>query len=153
MTLADRVAILEGGKLMHLATPKEIYNDPANLFVAQFIGAPPMNLLSGTLSGGQFRFDQTQVAAPSAASDDQASLGVRPEDCFVVSSEQGQLRASVYASELLGDHTLVSAAVGDKLITVKASKDFDAPIDTEIGIQFQEGALYLFDQNGERIRG
>ena len=54
MTLAHRVAILEKGVLQQLATPAEIYNNPANLFVAQFIGSPPMNVVHGSLNGGQF---------------------------------------------------------------------------------------------------
>ncbi len=152
MTLAHRVAILEGGKLMQLATPKEIYNDPANLFVAQFIGSPPMNLLHGSLQSGHFNKGDLHVEVSSNVDESAATLGVRPEDCHVVPAGQGQIQAAVYATELLGDHTLVSAAIGEDIFIVKAAKDFDAAIDSPMGIAVEPHALYLFDSEGERIR-
>jgi multiple sugar transport system ATP-binding protein len=152
MTLADRVAILEAGKLVQLAPPKEIYNDPANLFVAQFIGSPPMNLLHGSLDQGFFIGENLRIPVPHQVRENQATLGVRPEDCQVVAPGSGQFDASLYATELLGDHMLVSAAVGDDIVTVKAGKDFDGELDTPIGIAIEQQALYLFDSQGERIR-
>ena len=152
MTLADRVAILEGGKLMQLAPPKEIYNDPANLFVAQFIGSPPMNLLKGALDGGAFVSGDVRIDVASTVRESSATLGVRPEDCKVVAPGVGQLNATLYATELLGDHTLVSATVGDAIVTVKAAKDFEGAIDTPVGIAIEPSALYLFDSAGERLR-
>ena len=152
MTLADRVAILEGGKLMQLAPPKEIYNDPANLFVAQFIGSPPMNLLEGSLRQGQFVSGEVSIAVATTVDEGSATLGVRPEDCKVVAPDAGQLMGTIYATELLGDHTLVSATVGDTIVTVKAAKDFEGALDTPVGIAIESSAIYLFDSAGERIR-
>jgi len=152
MTLADRVAILEGGKLMQLAPPKDIYNDPANLFVAQFIGSPPMNLLEGSLAPGLFTCSDVAIPVNNSARVAQATLGVRPEDCSVVAPDAGQMNATIYATELLGDHTLVTATVGDSIVTVKAAKDYEAALDTPIGIAIESAALYLFDRTGERLR-
>jgi multiple sugar transport system ATP-binding protein len=151
MTLADRVAILEGGKLMQLAPPKDIYNNPANLFVAQFIGSPPMNMLQGSLDNGRFVTGNTSIEVASSATESSATLGVRPEDCRLVGSDQGQIPGVIYAIELLGDHTLVSASVGESLVTVKAAKDFDGEIDSTIGIAFDQSSLFLFDGQGERL--
>jgi multiple sugar transport system ATP-binding protein len=64
MTLAHRIAILEKGVLQQLDTPEQIYNNPANLFVAQFIGSPPMNIVKGTLAGGMFNTSGSSIAAP-----------------------------------------------------------------------------------------
>jgi len=152
MTLADRVAILEDGRLQQLDTPKAIYNDPENLFVAQFIGSPPMNLLHGSLRNGLFETNEARIPVNCADTHAQATLGVRPEDCRIVDAGQGQLPATLYATELLGDHTLVSAAVGEEVVTVKAPKDFDADMDTPIGIEFDPSGQYLFAEDGARLR-
>ena len=153
MTLAHRVALLEDGKLQQLATPKEIYNDPANLFVAQFIGSPPMNVVHGSLEGGVFVSGQDRVQTQTQASAPRAVLGFRAEDCEVTSADAGQLTATLYANELIGDHTLVTAQLGEDMISIKATKDFEASWNAEIGIGLEPGQTYLFDaDSGERIR-
>src|SRR6185436_8065403 len=81
MTLAHRVALLEGGRLQQLDTPANIYNNPANLFVAQFIGSPPMNVMKGMLEGSSFVTDGARIPVPVAGQAAAAVLGVRPEDC------------------------------------------------------------------------
>ena len=110
MTLAHRVAILEKGVLQQLDTPAKIYNDPANLFVAQFIGSPPMNVVHGTLDGAAFQTRGDRVDVAVSGRIDKAILGVRPEDCGVVPAGQGHIGAEIYAVELIGDHTLVTGA-------------------------------------------
>ena len=153
MTLAHRVALLEAGKLQQLATPKEIYNDPANLFVAQFIGSPPMNIVHGSLESGVFVVGQNRVQTNSTASAARAVLGFRAEDCDVTAAGAGQLTAKLYANELIGDHTLVTAQLGEDMIAIKAAKDFEASWDAEIGIGLTPDQAYLFDADtGERIR-
>ena len=153
MTLAHRVALLEGGKLQQLAAPREIYNDPANLFVARFIGSPPMNLLHGKLDAGAFLLGDTRIGTTSHASSADAVLGVRPEDCRVIEAAAGTLMAEVYATELIGDHTLVTARLGADMLTLKAGKDFDAPVGTALGIAIAPERTYLFDgPTGVRLR-
>ena len=153
MTLAHRVALLEGGKLQQLAAPKEIYNDPANLFVARFIGSPPMNLLHGKLDNGSFLLGGRRVPTSSRQSSADAVLGVRPEDCRVTEAAAGTLTAEVYANELIGDHTLVTAKAGADMLTLKAGKDFDAPVGTQLGIAISPERTYLFDgPTGLRLR-
>ena len=153
MTLAHRVALLEGGKLQQLAAPREIYNDPANLFVARFIGSPPMNLLHGKLDAGAFLLGDTRIGTTSHASSADAVLGVRPEDCRVIEAAAGTLMAEVYSTELIGDHTLVTARLGADMLTLKAGKDFDAPVGTALGIAIAPERTYLFDgPTGVRLR-
>jgi multiple sugar transport system ATP-binding protein len=153
MTLADRVAILEKGVLQQLAPPAEIYNNPANLFVAQFIGSPPMNIVKGALDGASFRSHGATVSSPVSGKLDHAVLGVRPEDCSVTAPGQGQFQAEVYANELIGDHTLVTAKLGTDMITIKAAKDFKARSGERIGVAMARNALFVFDQEtGARVR-
>ena len=153
MTLAHRVSILEGGWLQQLATPKTIYEDPENLFVAQFIGSPPMNVAHGTLESGTFVIGEDRIATGGTDTVANAVIGLRAEDCKVVSPELGAMRAKLFANELIGDHTLVTAKVGSDMISIKAPKDFEAGFDEAIGIAFDPGDLYLFDKDtGARIR-
>jgi multiple sugar transport system ATP-binding protein len=153
MTLAHRVAILEKGVLQQLAAPAEIYNNPANLFVAQFIGSPPMNIVKGALEGDQFMAHGSKVAVPVKGKISSAVLGVRPEDCTITSPAKGALKAEVFTTELIGDHTLVTTKLGGDMLTVKASKDFTANSGDKIGIGFEKSRLYVFNaEGGARVR-
>ena len=153
MTLAHRVALLEGGKLQQLAEPKAIYEDPANLFTAQFIGSPPMNVAHGTLDAGTFIIGDDRVPTGGGETITEAVIGLRAEDCSVVGPGEGQLRAKLFANELIGDHTLVTAKIGEDTLSIKAPKDFEGGFDTDIGIAFDPEKLYLFDKaTGARIR-
>jgi multiple sugar transport system ATP-binding protein len=151
MTLAHRVALLDKGVLQQLDTPARIYNDPANLFVAGFIGAPPMNFLRGALSGGWLEAEGLRVPTPVTASLAEAVLGIRPEDCRI--AEGGTLQGEIYAVELIGDHTLVTLHVGLHKLTVKGAKDFDQPVGRRVGVAFDPGAAFVFDGvTGARVR-
>ena len=153
MTLAHRVAILEKGVLQQLATPAEIYNNPANLFVAQFIGSPPMNVVRGGLEGGQFVTNGARVEAPVSGRIDKAILGIRPEDCSVTAPDEGALKGAIYTTELIGDHTLVTVDWGGDKLIVKAAKDFDGRPGAPIGVRLPREHLYVFDAaTGARVR-
>ncbi|WEX74838.1 ABC transporter ATP-binding protein [Sinorhizobium numidicum] len=153
MTLADRVALLEGGKLQQLDTPANIYNDPANLFVAQFIGSPPMNCVRGTLDGNLFIAGGTKIRVPVMGKVAEAVLGVRPEDCAVTAPEDADMNGNVYAIELIGDHTLVTVKTESDMLTVKAAKDFSAKVGNAVGVRLSKDHLYLFEaEDGVRLR-
>jgi multiple sugar transport system ATP-binding protein len=153
MTLAHRVAILEKGVLQQLATPAEIYNNPANLFVAQFIGSPPMNIVKGALEGGTFMAQGEKIATPVTGRIENAVLGVRPEDCSVTSVAKGDLKAEVYTTELIGDHTLVTVKSGPDMLTVKAIKTFTAASGEKVGISLPQDKLFVFNAtDGVRVR-
>ena len=153
MTLARRVAILERGVLQQLDTPANIYNNPANLFVAQFIGSPPMNVVKGALEGKFFMSNGAKIATPVGGRIASAVLGVRPEDCSVVAPAKGAIKGEIYTTELIGDHTLVTVRAGSDLLVVKAAKDFTAKLGEKIGIGFNTDHLFVFDEsNGLRVR-
>ena len=152
MTLASRVALLDKGVLQQLDTPARIYNDPANLFVAGFIGSPPMNFLHGRLADGHFEAPGVAIGTNVRQSNATAVLGVRPEDCRLTGTG-GAMTGAIYATELIGDHTLVTVTVGEASVVVKAQKDFAGRVGEAIGITAEPAATYLFDQaSGSRLR-
>ena len=153
MTLAHRVALLEGGKLQQLDTPANIYNDPANLFVAQFNGSPPMNVVQGGLEGSSFLTQGSKITVPVKGKVAKAVLGVRPEDCSVVAAGKGDIKGEIYATELIGDHTLVTVKTGQDMLTIKAAKDFSAKLGEKAGVALARDRLFVFDAaSGARVR-
>jgi len=153
MTLAHRVAIMNKGVVQQIAEPRHIYDDPANLFVAGFIGSPPMNFLEGEQTGGNFVWPEGRFKTGIAGAVRKVTAGLRPEDCRVTNPDKGKIKARVYALELIGDHTLISCQVGDRTVTVKADKSALFAMDEPIGIDFQETSVFLFDgETGARIR-
>jgi len=150
MTLADRVVVMEKGVVQQVGSPTEIYNNPANTFVAGFIGNPAMNLLDGTMRDGTFTAPKTEIAG-LRAQDGPVTLGFRAEDAQVTSGG-GQITAPIYTLELLGDATMVSVRIGGVLISAKADKTFRAEIDDMVSIHIPPEHCHLFDaQTGARI--
>ena len=153
MTLAHRVAILEKGVLQQLATPREIYNNPANLFVAGFIGAPPMNFLKGSLNDGLFQMQGGRLGTTVKSSLINATLGIRPEDAQISTEKSAAFSGVIYTNELIGDHTLVTADIHGQMLTVKAPKEFNGAPGDAISIDAPANTAYLFDAStGVRLR-
>ncbi|HET7412235.1 MAG TPA: ABC transporter ATP-binding protein [Pararhizobium sp.] len=154
MTLADRIAVMEKGRLQQVSTPNDIYGDPANSFVAGFIGSPAMNLIRGRADAGRFTAQNTSVDGIRLSGAREVVLGIRPEDISVCGAEQAHLTGRLYAIEPTGDLTMLGVDVGDRvIISVKADRDFTAEIDSPIGLRFDPDRLYFFDAGtGERIR-
>ena len=152
MTLAHRVAIMNHGVVQQIATPRQIYDDPANLFVAGFIGSPPMNFLEGELVDGTFVFNAGEFRTESTESKKSVTAGLRAEDCQLTFPSEGKIEAKVYAVELMGDHTLVTCTLGDATVTVKAEKSASYDMDEPVGIDFALRSVFLFDaKTGARI--
>jgi multiple sugar transport system ATP-binding protein len=152
MTLADRIAIMSKGKIQQLGTPDEVYNNPANVFVAGFIGSPPMNLINGTMEKGVFTGADTAVPKAGKATG-KVTFGIRPEDVSVAAKGKGHVNALLYSLEPTGDQTLVSVRLGEQLLVARADRDFRQAIDTPISLNFDVSRAYLFDgTTGDRIR-
>ncbi|MEM7616418.1 MAG: ABC transporter ATP-binding protein, partial [Pseudomonadota bacterium] len=128
MTLADRIVVMEGGAIQQIGTPDEIYSDPANTFVAGFIGSPPMNLVPGRMVGGVFTAPGIEVQDVAIAGERAVTLGIRPEDCHVEPGAS-HMRGEVYGVEPTGDITYLSLKVGAHQIEVKADRDYRAELD------------------------
>jgi multiple sugar transport system ATP-binding protein len=143
MTLADRVVVMEKGIVQQVGSPTEIYDKPANTFVAGFIGSPAMNLLDGEISKGVFSAENVTIPGLSAP-DGKATLGFRAEDAKV-STSSGQISAPIYTLELLGDATMVTVRIGGVIVSVKADKSFRADIGDTVSIHVPAHNCHLFD--------
>tara|TARA_R110002020_G_scaffold192228_3_gene392298 strand:- start:10477 stop:11526 length:1050 start_codon:yes stop_codon:yes gene_type:complete len=152
MTLADRIVIMQSGLIQQIGTPDEIYNDPANTFVAGFIGSPPMNLIEGQLSDGVFTASGIKVAGLSRSHTGKVTLGIRPEDC-TVGGNGGQLKGTVYGVEPTGDITYLTIKAGEKLLEVKAERNYRSELGVQESVAFDPARIYLFDaKTGQRLR-
>ncbi|NSY40365.1 ABC transporter ATP-binding protein [Leisingera sp. ANG59] len=153
MTLADRVVVMKKGVVQQVGSPTEIYDRPANTFVASFIGNPAMNLMEGEIQGGTFRAKNVEISGLNAPNGP-LTLGFRAEDASIAAPGEGQINAPIYTMELLGDATMISVRVGGALVSVKADKTFRAEIGQTVSISVPQGICHLFDgQTGARIGG
>jgi multiple sugar transport system ATP-binding protein len=152
MTLATRVAVMREGRIVQLDTPKKIYAEPADLFVAGFIGSPSMNLVDGTVSGGVFRAEGIEVPV-NLADRDGVVLGIRPEELEIAADASAPIRGKLYALELTGDSTLVTLRAGRTSVCARGHADYEAEIDAPCFLVPKVGArFHLFDRkSGERL--
>jgi multiple sugar transport system ATP-binding protein len=151
MTLADRVVVMEKGLVQQVGTPTEIYDRPANTFVAGFIGNPAMNLVDGKVSGGVFGAPNVRIEGVSVP-DGSVTLGFRAEDAGVSTGGRGGITAPIYSLELLGDATMISVRIGSALVSVKTGKNFRAEIGDTVSIDVPTKICHMFDGNtGARI--
>ncbi len=148
MTLADRVVVMKNGLVQQVGTPTDIYDKPANTFVASFIGSPAMNLMEGNLEGGVFHGDNVRIEGLNGP-DGAVVVGYRAEDAVV--AEEGEINAPVYTLELLGDATMISVNAGGTLVSVKAHKDHRQEIDSPVSIKVPPEICHVFEAStGER---
>ncbi len=143
MTMADRIIVLNAGRIEQIGTPSEIYHNPASTFVASFMGAPPMNLIEAEASDGQVRLNGYDglMPAPQAVSGP-VTMGVRPED--VELDENGSVSFQVDILEELGAHRLLHGTLADQPFTVMVGKDHSVHTG-ETRITLKHDALRLFD--------
>jgi len=151
MTLADRVAVMNHGVIQQLAAPEDIYDNPANMFVAGFIGSPSMNLIHGETDNGVFRADGVHVPGIGGGTQRGLVLGIRPEDLSVVEAGAGDFDAPVYATELTGESTLVTITAGGQHISARGPRHMRKEIDELVGIRATVTHAHLFD-GGSRER-
>lgn len=149
MTLADRVVVMSKGVVQQVGTPTEIYDNPANTFVAGFIGSPAMNLMEGEMKGGVFHGDRVTIPGFSVP-DGKVTLGFRAEDAAPVAD--GEITSPIYTLELLGDATMVAVKAGGALVSIKAPKDFRDEIGQPFSAHVPASICHVFDAaTGHRI--
>jgi ABC-type sugar transport system ATPase subunit len=149
MTMSDRVAIFNKGVVQQVGTPLELYDRPANIFVAGFLGSPPMNFLDATVTNGQLRGQGFTFGRPSAASADVARempvvVGLRPED-IVVSPEAGPTMAAITLVEPMGSSTILYTQLGDRLVAIETGKDTDLSVGATVSLRIDPNRIHLFD--------
>jgi len=155
MTLADRIVVMKGGVIQQVGTPAEVYGRPANLFVAGFVGSPPMNLMPAVVQEGRLRVAGQSVGAvpvPAAEGVDLV-LGIRPEDLVIVPPDEADLRGQVYMFELTGDAVLVTIDVGTSRICVRGDRHLRHGIGDAIGLRLDPQHCHFFDgQTQKRLQ-
>jgi multiple sugar transport system ATP-binding protein len=148
MTLGQRIAVLREGRAEQIATPQELYDRPANRFVATFIGAPSMNLLAA----GTPAIRAIAAAVGERFLTDGTSVGIRPQEVTLGSPDDGVLQATVDVVEPLGHVTLVHvrASDGSRLIAAVPGRHDAQPGDV-VGLRFALDRLYRFNAAGDRL--
>jgi ABC-type sugar transport system ATPase subunit len=162
MTLGHRIAVLDRGKLRQVGTPREVYEQPADTFVAGFIGSPPMNLFEaslgqdGTLAVGEqrLRLPRLPDAVRSAAARGTLTIGVRPEGLHVADEAgDGTLAATAKHIEQLGHETLVHASAGPVDLIARADGMRSWERDARLALAVDPERLYYFDAAGAAVAG
>ena len=151
MSMADQVAVLRQGTIQQVGSPTEVYDRPANRWVATFVGSPRMNLLKCTVNG---RLEGQGWSLPNPGfgvqSDRPALFGVRSEDLSLeVREESAALNGTVYAVEPLGDRTLVDVEIGDQRIVIKAPPTASFTIGEQVRASVDMDRVHLFDADTE----
>ncbi|PYQ63006.1 MAG: glycerol-3-phosphate ABC transporter ATP-binding protein [Acidobacteria bacterium] len=166
MTMGHRIAVMRSGQLQQVGTPLEVYEQPANLFVASFIGTPPMNFVPATFTDGGatvtasgFKMPVPEPFRAASAGRDGAKvvLGIRPENVREASREGGgetvRVTAKVEFVEPLGHEVIVHGRVGDELIVAKVDPHRSPRIGSTIDLMIEVGAAHLFDAATEKRLG
>ena len=158
MTLATRIAVMRDGKIEQLGTPQDIYNHPATLYVAGFVGSPPMNILDAKVEGDRFTFpdcDET-IAIPSrlqasVKKGQSVKIGIRPESFRLAGQEEvvGSLKVRVELVELTGPELVTSALAGNQTITACLPPNAEIETGSEYRLAFDETAVHVFDPVSE----
>ena len=161
MTMGHRIAVLNQGRLQQLGTPMELYRWPSNLFVAQFIGSPPMTMLPVVIGPGATLLlgsKRLSVEGPLATAlpvleGQTLTAGLRPEGWRVAPATNRNLPASVLHCEVLGNEQLISCRLhdGDHLVQVRTNPDLTVKTDDVLHLDPEPSGWRLFDASGEAI--
>jgi multiple sugar transport system ATP-binding protein len=159
MTMADRIALMDSGVLQQLSSPTEVYNNPANLFTAGFIGSPPMNFFDCSLTepngeyvldAGEFKYrlDQdTYRMVKDGAASSELIIGVRPEDINVqITNGKETIEAEVYVVEPLGSENVVDVKIGSSLVKALAPPSLALDIGQKVCLELNKEKTHVFDK-------
>ena len=165
MTMADRIAVMNLGVLQQFGTPDQVFNYPANKFVAGFLGDPPMNFIPCTLKkkgrGFQVHHPEFAFDLPDSVSsrlprdlpeDKKVDLGVRPES-FILFGEKPdayQIEGKVYITEPLGEDIIIDITIGEDRVKAKTVIGFQCEVDQPIFMQIKFDRLHIFDAGTEQ---
>ena len=160
MTMADRVAVLSNGCLQQVGSPQEVYDRPANVFVARFLGSPAMNVLPGMLDGGSVVVGGRRFAAPPGTIPPtgirRVDVGIRPEHLRLVPVDHGDAAATVLpatfdAAESLGHERLLRCHVDGGTIIVRSPTSVPVPgVGARLAVAVDSVHLHLFDADSGR---
>ena len=157
MTMADRIVVMKDGYIQQVGTPYELYFNPVNMFVAGFIGEPPMNFVKSDVQGGKINvlgreIELSKIVDEKALEGKPVALGFRPEGIVLGEAENSYVfEADVDLTELLGDNTNVYVSVGDTNLILKVDPHDTPKLDTKITFSVPYANAYLFDGESELV--
>ena len=147
MTLGSRIAVMKGGVVQQLGTPDDIYNRPANTYVATFIGSPTMNLLRGAATGGHFGIQGAALNLAAPASANEVLLGVRPE--HLVMNDSAPWRGKVSVVEPTGPDTYVMVDTAAGSVTLRTDAQTSVQPGDAVGLAVEPANAHWFDASSE----
>jgi alpha-glucoside transport system ATP-binding protein len=163
MTLADRIVVLSAGRIEQVGTPLELYNDPANIFVARFIGSPSMNIIDAQLVGsgekGRIRLANNNEAevifpCPDALQGEKVQMGIRPEDFQLADQADAYVSGKVLFVESLGEVTLLHIEVAnqEEAVVAKLPGIINLHKDEEVHLKADNDKIHLFNMDGISVK-
>lgn len=156
MTIGHRIAILNKGDLQQIDTPEEVYNNPANIFVAKFIGTPPMNILKGQVIDQQVYIEKNCISEnenniPNLNNKDLVYVGIRPEHIFVhTENAPGRIQGEVTRIENYGNQKCISVSIGNEDIKASIKNDQDIKKHQKIYLEIDIKKCSYFDIKTEK---
>ena len=151
MTMADKVAILNKGEIVQVGTPQEIYDRPQNIFVAGFIGSPPMNLIQGEIQGQFFQSKGVKIKLAKKMKAQKVYLGIRAEDLKLSTRSNAHFAEKLYSVEKLGNLTLVYIKINNTIIKATADKNFNQKIGSLVFLRGNLASFLFYDLNTKNI--
>ena len=153
MTLADKIVIMNKGKIEQFGSPEDIYNNPNNTFVAEFIGNPKMNIFKvkteDIISKNTFKLFNNEIKFENLHFEDGLYVGIRPEDISLENKSEYRVEISVDLIENLGSEKIIYSHLNNTEIRIKSAKNIK---DKKITIYFQKNKIYLFDNKKNRLK-
>jgi multiple sugar transport system ATP-binding protein len=154
MTMGHRITVMRDGKIQQVGTPREVYEKPANAFVAQFIGTPPMNLIPATVTGdslqaSSFALPLTAKVRGRAIEGQRVIVGIRPEHLHHATNGNTPIRAAVDVVEPVGHETIVYASAGNEHLVAIFAPSATPHAGETIAMAVDVDAVHLFDAETE----
>ena len=153
MTLADRIVVLNKGIIEQFGTPNEIYNDPNNIFVAEFIGSPKMNIIKinkeQIVNSNTINLFKNKITFENFNFKDEIYLGIRPEDISLNENHEVQLEVKIEHIENLGFEKIIHTKLSDANILIKSSENLKKE---SLKISFSKNKVLFFDKSKNRMR-
>ena len=154
MSISDLIIVMKEGKVHQIGKPQEVYDNPKNLFVATFLGTPPINVFDGRVEGGKLFIGDDDILTVKNVADQKVTVGIRPEGFEL--AEEGKLHFKLVEIEVMGrDITVVSTHEDSQNVEIRSIIDSDIQVDSKDGIvkfDVKPNKVHIFDINtGDRI--
>ncbi|MEM2902254.1 MAG: ABC transporter ATP-binding protein [Candidatus Bathyarchaeia archaeon] len=164
LTMADRIAVMNQGRVQQVGTPEEVYESPKNMFVAKFVGSPPMNMLEGSLverngktfiDVGELHYDVTDLAdlMKKGLKSNEVILGVRPEHIHISKKRRNDsiVGAKVYVIEPTKPEMIVDLKLGEKILKALAPSTESYSLDEEVWLSFDRDKIHIIDKKTQEV--